>query len=226
MMPVEINQWRATIGCFRVSIQNSSPLKKSVKPFSIPFQILKLFWFCYCFIAISIFVLPLTLTIQFLTVHSVTNQSCFLPLFARVHHFAKAVLYTTTELFKRIPFGVIGLVRYKHAAVRQFLFLYVYFYIGCMTCNILHTQWLVFKTLLLCGDVEIKPSPETRDFCTWNLNSITAHDFLRVSLMEAYNSVYNHDLIGIVETHLDSTVDQEKLALNEWLEKRMRLSEH
>ena len=32
--------------------------------------------------------------------------------------------------------------------------------------------------------------------------------------MEAYNSVYNYDLIGIVETHLDSTVEEEKLALN------------
>ena len=83
-----------------------------------------------------------------------------------------------------------------------------------MTCNILHTQWLVFKTLLLSGDIEINPGPETLDFCTWNLNSITAYDFLRVSLMEAYNSVYNYDLIGIVETHLDSTVDEEKLALN------------
>ncbi len=32
--------------------------------------------------------------------------------------------------------------------------------------------------------------------------------------MEAYNSIYNYDLIGIVETHLDSTVDDVKLALN------------
>ena len=130
MMPVEINQWRATIGCFRVSIQKLSPLKKSVKPFSVFLQILKLFWFCYSFIAISILALPFTLTIQFLTVHCVTTQSPFLPLFARVHHIAKTVLYTTIELFKRIPLGVIGLVRYKHATVRQFLFLYAYCYIG------------------------------------------------------------------------------------------------
>ena len=159
MMPVEINQWRATIGCFRVSIQNSSPLKKSVKPLSILFQILKLFWFCYCFIAISIFVLPLTLTIQFLAVHSVTNQSCFLPLFARVHHLAKAVLYTSLELFKRVPFGIIGLVRYKHAAVRQLLFLYAYFYIGCRTCYVLHTQWLVFSDTLTMWLCRNQPRP-------------------------------------------------------------------
>ena len=32
--------------------------------------------------------------------------------------------------------------------------------------------------------------------------------------MEAYNSVYHYDLIGIVETLLDRTVDEEKLSLN------------
>ena len=96
-MLVEINQWRAAIGCFRASVQISSPLRKSIKLFSTLFQILKLFWFCYSFIAISILALPCAITM-----HSVTSQSCFLPLFARVHHFAKTVLYTTLEIFKRI----------------------------------------------------------------------------------------------------------------------------
>ena len=75
-------------------------------------------------------------------------------------------------------------------------------------------QWLVFRTILLSGDVETNPGPETLNFCTWNLNSLAAYDFLRASLIEAYNSVYNYDLIGIVETHLDSTIDENKLALN------------
>ena len=44
------------------------------------------------------------------------------------------------------------------------------------------------------------------------MNSICAHDFLRISLIEAYNTVYNYDLIGTVETHLDNTVDETKLA--------------
>ena len=72
---------------------------------------------------------------------------------------------------------------------------------------------MVFRTVLKSGDVETNPGPETLYFCTWNLNSITAYDFLRVSLIEAYNSVYNHDIIGIVETHLDSTVEEDRLAL-------------
>ena len=69
-------------------------------------------------------------------------------------------------------------------------------------------------TIMLCGDVETNPGPETLDFCCWNLNSITAHDFLRITLIEAYNSVCNYDLIGIVETHIDSTVDEDRLALD------------
>ena len=37
---------------------------------------------------------------------------------------------------------------------------------------------------------------------------------MRVSLLEAYNSIYNYDSIGIVETHLDSSIDEGRLALN------------
>ena len=54
----------------------------------------------------------------------------------------------------------------------------------------------------------------TLDFCCWNLNSIAAYDFLRVSLIEAYNSVFNYDLLAIAETHIDSTIDEGRLALD------------
>ena len=131
-----------------------------------------------------------------------------------MHHFAKIVLYVTAELLKRIPFGVIILVRHKNFALKQLHSQYAYFNIACIACFTLHIQWLVFRTILLSGDVETNPGPETLDFCCWNLNSITAHDFLRVSLIEAYNSVFNYDLIGIVETHLDNTVDNDRLTLD------------
>ena len=214
MMPVEVNQWRATIGCFRATIQISSPLRKNFRPISVLVRVFWLFCFCYGFVAISIFVLPLALLIQFLALHCVATQLRFFPLFARMHHFAKIVLYVTAELLKRIPFGVIILVRHKNFALKQLHSQYAYFNIACIACFTLHIQWLVFRTILLSGDVETNPGPETLDFCCWNLNSITAHDFLRVSLIEAYNSVFNYDLIGIVETHLDNTVDNDRLTLD------------
>ena len=148
MMAVEINQWRATIGCFRASVQRNFSLSNHVTPFSLLFQILRVYWFSICFLAVSIVFLPLALLIQFLAVHSLATQLCFLPLFASVHHFATIVIYTTSELSKRIPLGIISLVRHKHMAVKQYLSLSIYFCIGCITCDTLHIQWLVFRTIL------------------------------------------------------------------------------
>ena len=91
--------------------------------------------------------------------------------------------------------------------------MYVQSYAVCIAFNLLYSQWVISRFILLSGDVELNPGPETLKFCCWNLNSISAHDFLRVSLIEAYNSKYNYDLIGIAETHLDDSVDQERLIL-------------
>ena len=107
-------------------------LEQSISPFSILSQIFKLYWFCCRFITISVLVLPFVLITQFLAVHLVATHCCFLPLFSRTHHFAKTVVYTTVELLKRIPLGVIGLFRYKHFVVKQCFFQYTYFYIVCI----------------------------------------------------------------------------------------------
>ena len=156
MMPVEVNQWRATIGCFRVSMQ--SPLCKNTRLLTIFFQVFKLYLFCFRFIATSIFLLPFVVIIHFIAINSVATLLCFLPLFARVHRLAKIVIYTAVELLKRIPLGVIILVRYKYHSQ------YAFFCTACTACFTLHIQWLVFRTILLSGDVEPNPGPETLDF--------------------------------------------------------------
>ncbi len=88
-------------------------------------------------------------------------------------------------------------------------------YVVRQTCFLLYLQWTTYCSLLLSGYIESNAGPNNSifSFCSWNLNSICAHDFVRISLIEAYNSVYNYDLLGIVETHLDSTVDVTKLFL-------------
>jgi hypothetical protein len=41
------------------------------------------------------------------------------------------------------------------------------------------------KFLFLCGDIELNPG-DTFDFCVWNYNSLIAHNFTLVSLIETY----------------------------------------
>ena len=77
-----------------------------------------------------------------------------------------------------------------------------------------------FKLLLiLCGDVEVNPGPgqwTSLSFCHWNLNSISAHDFVKVSLLEAYNAIHKFDRICLSETFLNSSLqnDDDSLVLN------------
>ena len=42
-------------------------------------------------------------------------------------------------------------------------------------------------------------------FCHWNLNSISAHNNLKISLLRAFISLYNFDVVYISKTYLDST---------------------
>ena len=68
----------------------------------------------------------------------------------------------------------------------------------------------------LSGDVEENPGPKpssSQNFsiCRWNLNSISAHNYVKLSLLRAYLSTQKFDVICISETYLNSdtsTVDE------------------
>ena len=60
--------------------------------------------------------------------------------------------------------------------------------------NNFYTICCIFLLLLICaGDIELNPGPRKNNtsynfsFCHWNLNSIAAHNFSKLSVLEAYN---------------------------------------
>ena len=119
-------------------------------------------------------------------------------------------------IFYRAPTSLLFKVSPKsHSKWCDESYLWVYQHILSYR-DFLFFLWVVYKKNMEGGDIETNPGPINRlsSFCTWNLNSIYAHDFIRFSLLEAYNTVYSDDLIGIVETHLDGDIDIDKLNLN------------
>ena len=65
--------------------------------------------------------------------------------------------------------------------------------------------------IILSGDIEQNPglksnSCENFPVCHWNLNSISAHNFSKVSLLNAYTSLHSFDIICLWETYLDSCI--------------------
>ena len=53
--------------------------------------------------------------------------------------------------------------------------------------------------LVLSGDIETNPGLD------WKLNSIVAHNFIKMSLLQAYNAIYKFDIICLSETYLDNS---------------------
>ena len=45
--------------------------------------------------------------------------------------------------------------------------------------------------------------------CHWNLNSIYAHNYKKISLLRAYISTHNFEVICISETYLDSDISDD-----------------
>ena len=70
----------------------------------------------------------------------------------------------------------------------------------------------VCSTLItLSGDIEKNPgskpsSCEKFSICHWNLNSISAHNFIKISLLRAYVSTHKFDILCLSEIYLDSSI--------------------
>ena len=160
--------------------------------------------------------LPVTVALYILVAQFVQSEKfCFLHSYVYLYFHIRFLIHCCLGKTTKLP-GLVStfFLQHDHLIV-QYANFYGCAYVLCQTCHLLHLQWFFLNSILLSGDVELNPGPNTSmfSFCSWNLNSITAHDFVRVSLIEAYNSIYEYDLLGIVETHIDSFVDETKLLI-------------
>ena len=85
--------------------------------------------------------------------------------------------------------------------------------------NKFYTICCMFLLLLICaGDIELNPGPRKNNtsynFSFWNLNSIAAHNFSKLSLLEAYNVEHKLDMICLSETFLDCSIPGNDERLN------------
>ena len=64
------------------------------------------------------------------------------------------------------------------------------------------------------GDIEQNPGP-TPNSCQsfskfhWNLNSISAHNFIKIFLLKTYIAAHKLDVICLSETYLDSSISND-----------------
>ena len=64
------------------------------------------------------------------------------------------------------------------------------------------------------GDIEQNPGPKSNSaqsfsICHWNLNSISAHNFIKISLLKTCIATHKLDVICLSETYLDSSISND-----------------
>ena len=83
------------------------------------------------------------------------------------------------------------------------------------------TLIFIFALLLCHGDIEINPGPKklkknSLSVCHWNLNSLSAHNFSKLTQLKAYISIHKHDFICLSETYLDSSIPDSLLEIDRY----------
>ena len=68
--------------------------------------------------------------------------------------------------------------------------------------------WVFSILITLSSDIENNagPKPSSCDefsICNWNLNTITVHKFIKISVLRAYVSIHNFNILCLSETFLD-----------------------
>ena len=99
--------------------------------------------------------------------------------------------------------------RNNNLKIGVYLFTTIYLLI---ISNLLEYLWVVSRIISLSGDIEINPGLKANalnrcfPICHWNLNSISAHMFSKVSLLSAYISVHKFEIICLSETYFNSEI--------------------
>ena len=87
----------------------------------------------------------------------------------------------------------------------------------CVFILMYYLRWYS-SLILLNGDIETNPGPtpssgQCFSIYHWNLNSITAHNVAKLSLLTANNLVHSFDIICLSETYLNSEIPPNDLLL-------------
>ena len=129
------------------------------------------------------------------------------------------VIYETLYIFRQLPSVVTCFYKTCYTANYSIALLAVLFshlqrtIPDCFQRNYFFDSYFHLKR---SGDVHPNPGPchgNTFNFCHWNLNSTAVNDFIKIPLIEAYNFVYNYDIIALSETYLDSSIPNESISL-------------
>ena len=240
-MPIDTEGWRAGIvnNKFNYIFHTKRSVYSSLLNFylSMASPVVSTICYLYFFITISVFNLPLSILLTFLCINmplldsfwsSIVCQSdedvsrklminlviltnytqtmvlLFNPSIGPILFSIKTFSLKANKFFR--AYKVTILVLFKMTQCFQLLSYLIYYLISTD---------IVRAMLILSGNVHENPGPTDCNlkFFHWNLDSISARENTKISLIEAYNSVFSYDLIAISDTRLDRSISNEDIQI-------------
>ena len=105
----------------------------------------------------------------------------------------------------------------KFGSTLENLLLFYHYLKGCILLFKLFCKFLFFYRamgILNQTEVQRKFFKKSLSVCHWNLNSLSAHNFSKLTQLKAYILMYKHDLICLSETYLDSSAHDALLKID------------
>ena len=104
--------------------------------------------------------------------------------------------------------SLINLLQIKATFISLLVFMISYI---CILLAFIHHIWLYLITFNWSGHIEKNPEPQPNSYqsfsiCHWNLNSISVHNFSKLSFLREYIIVHKFDVVCLSETYLDSSI--------------------
>ena len=145
--------------------------------------------------------------------YSQSFRNCSTFIFFNTIFIWSAYLFTLQGCLKS---SFLSSLRVKRRTIHACLNLFLYVSIQLIYANHL---WLDEVVLKFSGDIEENPGPKPSSnqifsICHWNLNRISAHNYIKVSLLRPYISTLKFDVICISKTYLDSDTSVDDYNLN------------
>ena len=126
-----------------------------------------------------------------------------------------AILITFCTFLSVISFCLIVVFRKDINTINllatKILFIYM------LSTYLLHV-WLFFIRTKRSGNIEPNPGPKPNSrqsfsICHWNLNSISAHNFIKLSLLKPYIAIHKFDVVCLSETYLNANISSDNDSL-------------
>ena len=101
--------------------------------------------------------------------------------------------------------------KFRNNNLKMGVYLFTTMYLLIIS-NLVKYHWVAPQIISLSGEIEINSGPKSNainrrfSICHWNLNSLSAHTFAKVSLLWAYISVHKSEIICLSETYLNSKI--------------------